>query len=228
MAGSSSKGGDHFWPGFVDALTNVVIAMVFVIVVLAIALSFSMQLMAQRMAARIAELEQQGRAAQAVEAPEKGDPAPSVRGGMPAGPTPATAPADAGVAVAERIPVRGTEREQTPKKGVAMQSNNRHLLLDYETGALTLDEAAAKRLADSLAPFKEALDRDGPNARLAVTARGPSMELSENQRAGYIRVMAVRNVLLDNGIPAARITTRIDTRAEAERNTVDLSMEIKP
>ena len=55
----------NYWPGFVDALTNVVIAMVFVIVVLAIALSFSAQLLAKRMAARITVLEQQGQAAQA-------------------------------------------------------------------------------------------------------------------------------------------------------------------
>ena len=34
MAGGGKSGGDSYWPGFVDALTNVVIAMIFVVVVL--------------------------------------------------------------------------------------------------------------------------------------------------------------------------------------------------
>lgn len=219
MAGSSSKGGDHFWPGFVDALTNVVIAMVFVIVVLAIALSFSAQLLAQRMAARIAALEQQGRATKAVDAPPASEPRPPSAGAQ-------AAPPDARVPVTERIAVRGTEREHSPPQGVALRPAARRLVLDYEPGALTLDSAATQRLAGALPPFKSALQQAGD--RVVIVARGPSMDLSENQRAGFIRVMAVRNVLLEQGIDRARIDTRIDVRTRAERNTVDVLLEKQP
>jgi hypothetical protein len=54
------------------------------------------------------------------------------------------------------------------------------------------------------------------------------MDLSENQRSGYLRVMTVRNVLLENGIPASRIDARIDTAARADRPTVDISLERRP
>src|SRR5690349_22145149 len=69
----------NYWPGFVDALTNVVIAMVFVIVVLAIALSFAARLMGQRLAEEIVKKHTAAAAASAAAAPPAaaaGDTAP--------------------------------------------------------------------------------------------------------------------------------------------------------
>jgi hypothetical protein len=72
MAGGGGKD-SNYWPGFVDALTNVVIAMVFVIVVLAISLSFSAQLLAKRMAAKVASLEQDVVSRASAVKPDNGD-----------------------------------------------------------------------------------------------------------------------------------------------------------
>ncbi|RZL31396.1 MAG: hypothetical protein EOP35_22150 [Rubrivivax sp.] len=185
MSGGGKGGGGDFWPGFVDALTNVVIAMVFVIVVLAIALSFSAQMLAKRMAAKIAEQQAElGKARQVVVAP----------------------------ASATSAKVKPAER---------------FLQLDFAPGALTVDMPAAKALGEALAPLKARL-AESPSLRLEVVAVGPEIHLSENQRAAFIRAMAVRNELLGQGVPGDRISTRIDMQATAPQPAVAVRLGEKP
>ena len=225
----------NFWPGFVDALTNVVIAMVFVIVVLAIALSFSAQLLAKRMAARITVLEQQGKAAQAQTAASA--PELIVKRLAPSGkasndPTPNTSIESADdtqrveskMAEPIRIAVKGNE-EKLLAAGGKMQPSDRYMLLEFAPTALTLDEAAAKSLGSSLDKLKQQLAGAPPGAKVVLVASGPDIELSESQRAGYIRAMAVRNELLEQGFAPERITTRFDMKAKPANPTVSLRIE---
>lgn len=218
----------NYWPGFVDALTNVVIAMVFVIIVLALSLSFSAQLLAKRMAARINELEQQGKSTQVM--PDR--PATPV---MPVAPsTPATpepkqatanlAPADSGIPGKIRIDVRGNEGTAKPQGG-KVRVAARFLLLEFQPSALTLDEAADKQLAQSLDQIVSRLQDAPKNVRVMLVASGPDMALSDNQRSGFIRTMAVRNALLQKGIPGTRIGTRFDLTASVARPTISIGIE---
>jgi len=223
-----SGGGKHgdYWPGFVDALTNVVIAMVFVIVVLAIALSFSAQLLAQRMAAQIAKLQQSGAAASAVERPRldaRDDRARSEQEG-PGRPGGAETIVEARVPERTRIAVTGAPPSASAS-GAQVRAAAQFVQLDFAQAALALDADAARRLADALPPFRERLAAAAPGARIALVATGPDMQLSENQRVALIRVLAVRNALLDQGIAAARIATRIDTQTRAPQASVALRLE---
>lgn len=216
--GGGGKGGDY-WPGFVDALTNVVIAMVFVIVVLAIALSFSAQILAKRMAAKIAEQQAElGRAKQAIVGPaaEKEKPlagTPLIESQSPQ---------------RTRIAVAGNEAALAASAAAArVKPAERYLQLDFAPGALTVDEKAAKALAEALAPLKQRL-AESPTLRLEVVALGPEIHLSENQRAAFIRAMAVRNELLAQGIAGERIATRIDMQAGAPAPAVAVRLGDKP
>ncbi|MFG6461190.1 hypothetical protein ACG04Q_06355 [Roseateles sp. DXS20W] len=219
MAGGGKSSGGDFWPGFVDALTNVVIAMVFVIVVLAIALSFSAQMLAKRMAAKIAEQEAElGRARQVVVAPaaEKEKP-----GGTPP-------VVDTAAPQRTRIAVAGNEAALAASAAAAKVKPAEHYLqLDFAPGALTVDEKAAKALAEALAPLKARL-AESPALRLEVVALGPEIHLSENQRAAFIRAMAVRNELLGQGVAGDRIVTRIDMKASAPAPAVAVRLGEKP
>lgn len=216
--GGGGKGGDY-WPGFVDALTNVVIAMVFVIVVLAIALSFSAQILAKRMAAKIAEQQAElGRARQFIAAPaaEKEKP-----GGAPP-------IVETQAPQRTRIPVAGNEAALAASAAAAKVKPAEHYLqLDFAPGALTLDTAAAKALGEAFAPLKQRL-ADSPTLRLEVVALGPEIHLSENQRAAFIRAMAVRNELLAQGVASNRIVTRIDMNASAPSPAVAVRIGDKP
>ena len=225
----------NYWPGFVDALTNVVIAMVFVIVVLAIALSFSAQLLAKRMAARITVLEQQGQATQAQAAARA--PGLIVKRLAPSNkssnePTQATSIESADdvlrveskMAAPIRIAVKGNE-DKLLAAGGKMQPADRYMLIEFAPTALTLDEQASKSLGASLDKLKQQLATAPPGAKVVLVASGPDIELSDSQRAGYIRAMAVRNELLEQGIPAERIATRFDMKAKPAKATISLRIE---
>lgn len=219
MAGGGKSSGGDFWPGFVDALTNVVIAMVFVIVVLAIALSFSAQMLAKRMAAKIAEQEAElGRARQAIVAPASEKEKP--------GGTPPVVETQAPQRT--RIAVAGNEAALAASAAAAkVKPAERYLQLDFAPGALTVDEKAAKALGEALAPLKARL-AESPALRLEVVAIGPEIHLSENQRAAFIRAMAVRNELLGQGIEGSRIVARIDMQASAPAPAVAVKLGEKP
>jgi len=205
MAGGGGKDA-NYWPGFVDALTNVVIAMIFVIVVLAISLSFSAQLLAKRMAAKVAQLEQDAASRATAVKPADGD---------------------AGDAPPARLPtrtvieVRGNEASAKAASGSVRAADN-FLMLEFAPDALTLDAPAAEKLATSLSAVKERLAGGG---KVQVLARGPSMEISDNQRSAFLRVMAVRNLLIEQGIAADRIEPRIDTDTKAKSATVSIAIE---
>jgi hypothetical protein len=202
MAGGKS-GGDAYWPGFVDALTNVVIAMIFVVVVLAIALAFAAQMMGKKLAERYIKEHEAQVAAKAAPAP----PSP-----------PEALPLRESALPRQRIAVAGAERASAPPSA-KLQSARNTLQLDFAPNALTLDEAAAQQFKAAIATAVAAQ----ATRRVQILARGPAMSLSDNQRAAYLRVMATRNVLLESGISPDHIEVRIDTEHDAASASVNVS-----
>ena len=200
MSGGGS-GANAYWPGFVDALTNVVIAMIFVVVVLAISLSFAAQMMGKKLAERlIAEHK-----ATVAQAPPGAPPPPQLQ------------TAESALVNTTRIAVAGNETPASAPAAAMRQVRNT-LQLDYAASAITLDAAAADR-------FKAAVAALGPLAqrRVEVAAGGPDMAISDNQRAAYLRVMALRNLLLELGVQPDRIDVRIDTTLDLPGPRLNIS-----
>jgi hypothetical protein len=196
----------NYWPGFVDALTNVVIAMVFVIVVLAIALSFAAQMMGKKMADELVKAKAAVAAAAASAVP-----APAVTSQAAADTPASTQATDTLIEVRARAPAAAAS--------AAVRDSGRSLRLEFADTALALDVDALKKLQDALAPHRAG----AAGARVQITATGPSMALSDNQRSAYIRVLAVRNELIDAGFAAERIGVQIQTTGQAARATVTVS-----
>jgi hypothetical protein len=192
----------NYWPGFVDALTNVVIAMVFVIVVLAIALSFAAQMMGKKMADELVRAKAD-LAAATVSAPRTEQPAE-------AGP-PTTQPIDKTIEVHARAPTAIPPAE--------LRTSARSLRLEFADAAIALDADATGKLHEALALHHV----EAANTRVQITASGPSMALSDNQRTAYLRVLAVRNELLDEGFTTEHIAVLIDTAGTAAKPTVTVS-----
>jgi len=200
MAGGGA-GGNSYWPGFVDALTNVVIAMIFVVVVLAISLSFAAQMMAKKMAAEIV-----AKAASA---------------------TTVSAAAQSGAVVPEsnlgqrtRIPVAGPKQDQVVEGGKLSAPKN-ILQLDFEPTAVAMDDAATEAL-------KKALAEAPRSSAIELIATGPAMGITTNQRSAYLRVLAVRNVLLQMGFDKDKLQMRIETTVEAPSPTVNIAVGSQP
>lgn len=201
MSGGGS-GANAYWPGFVDALTNVVIAMIFVIVVLAISLSFAAQMMGKKLAEKLIE-EHKAKTAQA---PPAATPPPAQLQAAPSALVKTT-----------RIAVVGNEVAASAPAAALRQVRNT-LQLDYAATAITLDTAAADR-------FKAAVVALGSlgQRRVEVVAGGPGMAIGDNQRAAYLRVMALRNQLLELGVAPDRIDVRIDTAADLPAPRLNVS-----
>jgi hypothetical protein len=118
--------------------------------------------------------------------------------------------------VTTRIPVKG--EKQAPGGGAVFERASK-LILDFSDTAVTLDEEARERLKKALAAEPERLR----NGRIQLVAQGPSMQLSENQRASYLRIMAVRNLLIEQGTSPEAIALKIDTEREARAPVVSIS-----
>jgi hypothetical protein len=210
LSGGSASSSEY-WPGFVDALTNVVIAMVFVIVVLAISLSFAMQMIVQKASQRVANLEQQRAAAvnalalaqsAAQQTPAERDP-------------PATSRRSSGT----DIQVVGGATGAAPGP-IDLSAVHDDIKLNYAAGAATLDAAADAKLQVAVGGLQRSLAQAGANAKVQIVAQGPHMDYSDNQRAAYIRVITVRNVLLAKGIRPDQIEMQVDRKTLAPQDSV--------
>jgi hypothetical protein len=201
---SGKSSADSYWPGFVDALTNVVIAMIFVVVVLAISLSFAAQMMGKKLAEQYIK--------EHTEKLAKSSPAPPA--------TPASteaAPPDTSGATTTRIAVAAAPLASAPAPAQVRNNRNR-LQLDYAPEAFTLDTEAEAKLRESLAT--QVGGSGAAQQRVELVARGPDLALSDNQRAAYVRLMAVRNTLLDAGFSAERVVVRIDSDTQTATPSV--------
>lgn len=198
-------GADSYWPGFVDALTNVVIAMIFVVVVLALSLTFAAQIMAKRMLERAVK-EFEVKAAQSEKVTQSSSENivqdEKNRNG------------NSQTINETRILVKGSE--SSTSSGGKLKNNSNTIEIGFESTALTLSESASSEL-------KNTLTKLGPsslNRNVEIVGKGPSMSYSDNQRTAYIRVMATRNVLLEAGYSASKITVSIDTETDAPSSSV--------
>ncbi|MFG6448760.1 hypothetical protein ACG0Z6_10990 [Roseateles sp. BYS180W] len=207
MAGGKSSA-DSYWPGFVDALTNVVIAMIFVVVVLAISLAFAAQMMGKRIAQKIIDehMAKQVKVSAPASTPTQGA---TLTGDVAQRSPNSVAP---GVI---RIPVAGGQ-SSSGSGGGALKEVPNVLRLDFEASALTLDDKATELLRKAASPYKQV-------KKVVVVGRGPAMDISDNQRAVYLRVMSVRNVLLEVGFPADRIEVQMDAQTRAPSPYVTVS-----
>lgn len=222
MSGGGKSGGDSYWPGFVDALTNVVIAMIFVVVVLAISLTFAAQMMGKKLAEKIVKEELAKAAVSAASSPQT---APVQQGGeapQTAAQAGSPAPASPAVPVTEAMPTLAASRlpgvtripvlpPPQPASAAQVQIQPQpqvdRLQLDYDRQALELDDTAKAALLKALAPVAAG----AAQRQITLVATGPDPSLSDNQRAAYVRLLSVRNVLLEQGFDPSRVTLRIDT-----------------
>ena len=216
----AGKGGSNaYWPGFVDALTNVIIAMIFVVVVLAIALAFAAQMMGKKVAERMIS---EYKAAHSI---KTDTPINTNEVGTIAAGSPIESPKIPESQRANRtiISVSGSEPASAPT--IAIESTAKNILqLRYELGAITLSDKANEQFGLAV---KGAV-ADFPHAYAQVVATGPEMILSDNQRLAFTRLMDVRNVLISQGVPTEKIISRIDTQSQTSVPMVTISFTEKP
>jgi outer membrane protein OmpA-like peptidoglycan-associated protein len=235
------KGEQNFWPGFVDALSNVVLVMIFVVVVFVVTLFYYSQKLAQMKVSKLVSHSQTQVAPDAVKSPTRD----TVN-------TPDGAAANVSDASAARD--KAQEVEQLKREVAVLKARLAAPPLQSDAGSLRSEAAPSSPNAiqvktdptkNEIAPGVRTdanekavvlnfdadstqLTEDGTKAldkgigdwvrrvksnqgKIVVTGVISSGGYSDSRRRAYYRTVAVRNYLIDSGVEKDRVVSRVAT-----------------
>ena len=246
MAHAQDEANENHWPGYVDALTTMLMVMTFVMMILGIAV-FAMSQNVSRIIveaiARAALIEPKGEAEPVPELTERIldklrrhpprpplDAAerlnPETRGGGKADPDPAPVPAQDPAAPAmmgdEKRLVSAQPAFVPPAPGpVRSQTAGQALVLEFQPRATRLDDTVSTSLNATLA--NDGAFQGARSIEIRATIDRASPSLSDARRIAYYRAMLVRSAAMAAGIPATRIRVLTDeVSAAPDGSSVDL------
>lgn len=198
MAGGGNSREENYWPGFVDALSNVVLTLVFVLVVFVFAMAMSANKVEQRMQ-EIKEAEAKLLQLQDQKPGEQGFGAE-----IGAGQSQQVAIQEEGKSV--EVAVQKTEEAQTRRGATTFEESSDRLIIFYPNSIVAMDENSIAKLNDILAKSKEKATNYGILIR---SYTGPE-PFSQANRLAYYRALTVRKHLIDNGFGEnANIETKV-------------------
>lgn len=190
MAGGGSDKEQNYWPGFVDALSNVVLTLVFVLVVFVFALTMMTN-----------------KASMAVEQIVKAR-VEEERAKMGVGKSTATSDStnlDENAAGIE-LKVQTDEKKQVNRGAVQLKSTANEILVTYPRSVLDLDEVSMTGLRQTLEAHRERLQ----SSRVHIESYLGPEPYSLAQRLAYYRSIRIRNMLIqENYAKAESISSKI-------------------
>jgi hypothetical protein len=242
MAGSSESNdaSDIFWPGYVDAISNLAINLLFVIAVMCIViLSFVLEettkgkpqpgdapvvsqsasdqaskdatAAMQQLQKENAKLKQELQSLQQASAAASSGASGSAQRSNVANNTPKTETVNA------RQEVMKDEKGQS-----SMNTVGAGLIVNFDPKVVTLSPEEGKDVITRLEAF-------GPvkTTRWQITVISPK-GFSESARLAYYRAVAVRNVLIQNGVPGEQINMRVVESAQAGADSARVTVNPAP
>ncbi|MEI6661023.1 MAG: hypothetical protein WCL01_02795 [Comamonadaceae bacterium] len=250
VSSNSDDASDIFWPGYVDAVTNLAINLLFVIAVMSIVvLAATLQIaeLSKRKATlgptpaettpagtpefTLAELQDDLRVAQAnlkstqarlVESQRKIQQSEATQ-------TPAATPSSSSSSSASATSVARTETvavaaPKTPAstEAVSLQDVSGGLVVNFAKDAITLTSAESSEIVTKLATFGNLRTN-----RWLITVISPK-GFSEALRLSYYRANTVRNVLIENGVVGGAIDLKIQESTQAGANNAKVLVKLQP
>jgi outer membrane protein OmpA-like peptidoglycan-associated protein len=242
MSGSSESNdaSDIFWPGYVDAISNLAINLLFVIAVMCIViLSFVLEettkgkpqpgdapvvsqsasdqaskdatAAMQQLQKENAKLKQELQSLQQASAAASSGASGSTQRSNVANNTPKTETVNA------RQEVMKDEKGQS-----SMNTVGAGLIVNFDPKVVTLSPEEGKDVITRLDAF-------GPvkTTRWQITVISPK-GFSESARLAYYRAVAVRNVLIQNGVPGDQINMRVVESAQAGADSARVTVNPAP
>ena len=247
VSSNSDDASDIFWPGYVDAVTNLAINLLFVIAVMSIVvLAATLQIaeLSKRKATlgptpaettpagtpefTLAELQDDLRVAQAnlkstqarlVESQQKIKQSEATQ--IPAAtPSPSSASASP-IARTETVAVAAPKTPASTET-VSLQDVSGGLVVNFAKDAITLTSGESSEIVTKLATFGNLRTN-----RWLITVISPK-GFSEALRLSYYRANTVRNVLIENGVVGGAIDLKIQESTQAGANNAKVLVKLQP
>ena len=193
----NNDGTDVFWPGYVDAVTNLVLNLLFLLTIMTVAVfMFALELGRQHKTT-------EAPATQSAESPVSAS-------------SPATEVAELRkqleqlkreaqqaneLNVPQKVVEASSEVPQPQKSVERSNASGGAIVVKFADAAVMLTDAESEKLRKTLAPVVAS-----GGARIDVLV---PKGFSEARRLGFYRAMAVRNLLIDMKVPAARIEVSV-------------------
>ena len=227
MAGVNSRE-QNYWPGFVDALTNVVLVMVFVVVVFAVSILYygyeltmaQVKDIVQQKTEHLVEdqqsklLESEQKIKDLEERLAKALAELKLAQMSAAGKTRESAREVAREATRE-LPAKGTAADNSP---VILSAQAGNVLISYAAGVVELDSKQLKALDALLGSYSGAA-----SWRVELVGEFSEASFTEGQRLSFYRIAALRNYLVSKGVKAAEVKSLIkDPVRNASRSRVTI------
>jgi len=249
VSSNSDDASDIFWPGYVDAVTNLAINLLFVIAVMSIVvLAATLQIaeLSKRKATlgptpaettpagtpefTLAELQDDLRVAQAnlkstqarlVESQRKIQQSEATQ--TPAA-TPSSSSSSASASPIARTETVAVAAPKTPAstEAVSLQDVSGGLVVNFAKDAITLTSAESSEIVTKLATFGNLRTN-----RWLITVISPK-GFSEALRLSYYRANTVRNVLIENGVVGGAIDLKILESTQAGANNAKVLVKLQP
>lgn len=224
----------NFWPGFVDALSNVVLVMIFVVVVFVVTLFYYSQKLAQAKIAKIVQSQESGQLTGSKGGNSDGKDHETARlksqnqnqtqeietlrlqvatlktrlAEKTTSAAPGSMASDA-VAVSNNIQIRAVPQAKEVAPGVKVDGNARAVVLNFDNNSTELNDEGAKALDSNIGDW--VLRAKAQQGKIVITGIVGSIDFSEGRRRAYYRTIAVRNRLIDAGVPPDRVQSRVAT-----------------
>ena len=251
VSSNSDDASDIFWPGYVDAVTNLAINLLFVIAVMSIVvLAATLQIaeLSKRKATlgptaaettpagtpefTLAELQDDLRVAQAnlkstqarlVESQQKIKQSEATQ--IPAAtPSPSSSSTSASASPIARTETVAVAAPKTPAstEAVSLQDVSGGLVVNFAKDAITLTSAESSEIVTKLSTFGNLRTN-----RWLITVISPK-GFSEALRLSYYRANTVRNVLIENGVVGGAIDLKIQESSQAGANNAKVLVKLQP
>lgn len=198
----SGKKEQNFWPGFVDALSNLVLTLVFVMVIFVLALFY---LSSKVSKSKLDALCPETKAELAQVKKELADTREALR---------------AAQALAGQVKEKVTTADKKPpplkkdKLTTQTTSSGSSLVIRFPSGVVDLDDETKQALDKLIEP----LLASGQKINASLNAVPGPETFSEGKRLSFFRNLAIRNYLISKGVVKEKIDTRIMRHEDRDPN----------
>jgi outer membrane protein OmpA-like peptidoglycan-associated protein len=201
----SNKREQNFWPGFVDALSNLVLTLVFVMVIFVLALFYlSSKVSQSKMEALCPETKSE------LEQVKKE--LAETKVALKAALSQAGQVKDKVETVEKKPPLRNKEKVSTEATNTGSS-----IVIRFPMGVIDLDDDAKEVLDKAIAP----LLASGQKIKTNLSAVPGPETYSEGKRLSFFRNVAVRNYLISKGVAKGDIDTKLLGHGMRDQNDPD-------